>query len=65
MVTLESNCVDCGRPERCGSCKLHKYTPHYYCDICGHLLDEDNHYIVNNQDYCEECLLNEFKRRYE
>lgn len=65
MKKFESDCVMCGRPERCGSCKFNEKLPHYYCDKCGCPLDEYDHYIVNNQDYCEGCLLSEFKRRDE
>jgi hypothetical protein len=63
MKKTENDCVDCGRPEYCSCCTLNEYTEHYYCDICGCPLDEDSHYIANGQDYCENCLLEEHKRR--
>ena len=58
MKKIESNCVDCGKPERCGSCKLHKYTEHYYCDKCG---TEGILYHYNNKELCIDCLSEFFK----
>lgn len=61
MKKIENECVDCGQPCRGNACP-YRNVPRYYCDICGDLLDRYNHYVVDNQDYCEECLLDEFRR---
>ena len=56
MQRMQDDCVDCGRPEYCGSCELNKYAQHFYCDRCGCELDPSEVYDEDGQDLCEDCL---------
>jgi hypothetical protein len=54
MKKFESDCVMCGRPERCGSCRFNEKLPHYYCDKCEH---QDTLYRYNGEELCIDCLI--------
>lgn len=55
MITYTNECVDCGLPCLGSDCPL-RNTPHYYCDICGEELSQEDIYIKDD-DYivCNDC----------
>lgn len=55
MITYTDECVDCGLPCLGSICSL-RHTPHYYCDICGDELYQEEIYSIND-DYivCNDC----------
>ena len=61
MVTYTDECVDCkymGLP--CyGRCCSNRHVPHLYCDKCKREVDILREY--NGDQFCEECILKEFK----
>lgn len=64
MVKYENHCSDCdtpGYPCMGASCPLLKVEVHY-CDECGEELDDI--YDVDDEELCEECLKERFKRCY-
>lgn len=58
---IESDCVDCGLPCLGNSCRYHNMTT-YYCDVCG---SEGAEYIINGDDYCEDCAKKYLKDAFE
>lgn len=62
MTKLENRCCDCaapGYPCLGMSCSLRRVEVHY-CDRCGEELDEI--YDVGDEELCERCLREEFRR---
>lgn len=61
MKQYEDHCYDCCTDGRClgGACP-YKNVPVYYCDKCGDELSE--RYVVDDEDYCEYCLKETFKK---
>ena len=62
MLLYENHCCDCaapGYPCRGSSCP-NRRVPVYYCDKCGAELDEV--YEVGNEELCEDCLKDMFRR---
>ena len=59
MIIYENDCVGCGLPCLGSSCPL-THVPHYYCDICGQdiweedIYSEDDGYIICNNCHEEE-----------
>ena len=63
MKRIENHCCDCavpGYPCRGDACPLRRVEV-YYCDKCGCELEEV--YEVDDEVFCEECLLNKFLRK--
>ena len=56
MKRIESDCVDCGRPEFCGTCEFNRRSAHYYCDKCQFEIEPDEVYIEDGKELCEYCL---------
>lgn len=52
MRKVENHCVDCGLPCLGKSCRYID-VPVYYCNKCG---DEDVKYVIDEKDYCEDCV---------
>jgi hypothetical protein len=64
MIEYENRCCGCatpGYPCLGSACDLRR-VPVYYCDGCGIELDEDEIYEVDDDDLCEECLKERFKK---
>lgn len=62
MVKYENHCCDCatpGYPCRGSECPLRKVEV-YYCDKCGEELDEI--YEADDEELCEDCLKERFRR---
>ena len=62
MVKIENHCCDCatpGYPCQGASCSLTRVEVHY-CDKCGEELDEI--YEVEDEELCEYCLKEMFRR---
>lgn len=53
----ESACVGCGISPcmHCGAVTV------YICDKCGDEIDSDEHYKVDDEDLCENCLKDRFR----
>lgn len=63
MKRIENHCCDCavpGYPCRGDACPLRRVEV-YYCDKCGCELEEV--YEVDDEEFCEDCLLNKFLRK--
>ena len=64
MIRYENHCVGCrsmGLPCLGASCS-NKNVPVYYCDTCGEELNPDEMYEVDDEDLCEECLKERFRK---
>ena len=64
MVQYENHCCECaapGYPCSGSACPLRK-VPVYYCDKCGEELDDEDIYEVDDEELCEECLKEMFRR---
>ena len=64
MVKIENHCCDCATPSypcRGNLCPLRKVRVHY-CDKCGEEIDDDI-YDVDDQELCEDCVLDMFRRK--
>lgn len=64
MQRIENDCCGCAVPAYpClgNTCPL-RNAVHYYCDKCKVEIGEDEIYDVGGQDYCEDCLKEEFKK---
>ena len=62
MIKIENHCCDCAVPAypcRGTSCPLRRVKVRY-CDHCGEELDEV--YEVDDEELCEECLKNKFRK---
>ena len=64
MVRYENHCCDCATPNypcRGSACSLTNVEVHY-CDNpkCGDELDEI--YMVDDKEFCEECLKEMFRK---
>ena len=62
MREIVNMCCDCaapGYPCRGSACP-NRRVPVYYCDKCGAELDEV--YEVGNEELCEDCLKDMFRR---
>lgn len=55
MIIYENECVGCDLPCLRSSCSL-THVPHYYCDICGDELSQEDIYNKDD-DYiiCNDC----------
>ena len=63
MVRIENHCCNCavpGYPCRGSACPETRVKV-YYCDKCGEEIYDDI-YEVDDQDLCEECLKNIFRK---
>ena len=61
MVKYENDCIGCaapGYPCLGESCR-YRNVKHLYCDDCGD--DVDKLYCVDDQELCEDCLLEHFE----
>ena len=63
MVKTENQCVDCGLPCLGSSCPNRNVKVHY-CDKCNDKLSYDEMYEVDDEELCEECLKEKFRRRW-
>jgi hypothetical protein len=65
MIKYENQCKDCavpGYPCRGSSCP-ERHVPVYYCDKCGAEIPDDEIYIVDSEDLCEDCLKDMFRKK--
>lgn len=63
MTRIENHCCNCavpGYPCRGDACPLRRVLVSY-CDKCGCELEDI--YDVDDEELCEECLLNKFLRK--
>ena len=62
MIKIENHCCDCAAPGYpcLGSSCPNRHVEVYYCDKCGEELGEV--YEVEDEHYCENCLLNLFRK---
>lgn len=61
---IEDGCVGCPPEMGClgSSCpnkNIRVYS--YFCDKCGDEFDAEELYVVDGDDICAECLLNEYQ----
>lgn len=63
MKRYEDHCCDCADGRCLGRACPYKNVPVYYCDFCGAEIDE--RYVVDGEDYCEDCLKETFKKSLE
>lgn len=64
MLKIENHCCNCavpGYPCRGSLCSLRKVKV-YYCDKCETEIDGDI-YDVDDQELCEDCVLDMFRRK--
>ena len=62
MLTIENHCVDC---EVCrGYACANRHVEVHYCDKCDEELALDSIYEVDEQELCENCLKERFKKSW-
>lgn len=57
---IENECVSCGLPcmgSACPNRNVHRY----YCDRCGQEFESTELYVVDGEDVCSDCILNEYQ----
>lgn len=57
---IENECVSCGLPcmgSACPNRNVHRY----YCDRCGQEFESIELYVVDGEDVCSDCILNEYQ----
>lgn len=57
---IENECVSCGLPcmgSACPNRNVHRY----YCDRCGLEFESTELYVVDGEDVCSDCILNEYQ----
>ena len=61
MVKYENHCVDCGLPCIGDACPNRNVLVHY-CDKCNDEIPDGDVYGVDNDDWCESCLKEMFRK---
>ena len=64
MVRIENHCCDCavpGYPCRGAQCPNRRVEV-YYCDKCGEELPYDGIYEADDEDLCEDCLKEKYRK---
>ena len=67
MVRIENQCCGCatpGYPCLGSACSLTSVEVRV-CDECECEIDEDDTYIVDDQELCEYCVLDRFRKKKE
>ena len=61
MVKYENDCIGCAAPgyPRLGESCRYRNVKHLCCDDCGD--DVEKLYCVDDQELCEDCLLEHFE----
>ena len=57
---IENEGVSCGLPcmgSACPNRNVHRY----YCDRCGQEFESTELYVVDGEDVCSDCILNEYQ----
>ena len=64
-VTFENECVGCPPEIGClgDSCPNRKVA-HYFCDKCDAEVSLEDLYEVDDEDLCEDCLKEKFRKEY-
>jgi formylmethanofuran dehydrogenase subunit E len=60
-IRIENHCVDCGIHCLGSICPRRRVEVHY-CDKCGEELPDDEIYEADDEELCEECLKERFKK---
>ena len=62
MLRYKNHCCDCATPNYpCrGSICPNRNVPVYYCDKCGDEITEV--YLANDEELCEDCLKEMFRK---
>ena len=59
---IENECVSCSSGIGClGSACPNRNVHRYYCDRCGQEYESNELYVVDGEDVCAECLLNDYQ----
>ena len=62
MRTIEDECVGCPKEMGClGDNCRYKNVHRYFCDKCGDEFDAEELYVVDGEDVCSDCILNEYQ----
>ena len=64
MLKIENHCCDCaapGYPCRGSICPRRRVEVHY-CDKCGEELPDDEIYEADDEELCEDCLKERFRK---
>ncbi len=66
MRVFENQCCSCATPAYpcIGSACPNRNVLVYYCDICNSPIEEGHLYCVDEEDVCEDCLKNKFRKDY-
>lgn len=59
MIQYQNDCCDCSSPgfPCIGSrCEL-LHAPHYFCDMCGEEVGDDELYWFEGQQLCSYCII--------
>lgn len=60
-MAFNCNGIGCNTPGDCESCRQTNCEKTYNCDICGEKL-EDEYWQIDGNDYCENCLTENYQR---
>ena len=65
MIRIENRCVECGIDEGCmGDACPNRRVEVHYCDRCDEELALGEVYEVDEEELCEECLKERFKKTW-
>lgn len=60
--TIENECVGCPPEMGClGSACPKRNVHRYYCDKCGQEYESNELYVVDGEDICSDCILDEYQ----
>lgn len=64
MLKYENRCCGCAAPGYpcMGSSCPNRNVEVYYCDKCGEEIDEDDVYDDGEEELCEYCLLDKYRK---
>ena len=60
MRKVTNECVSCGLPCLGDACPNRRVV-RWYCDECKQRFDEDELYVVEDEELCADCLTRKFK----
>ena len=64
-VVFEDNCLDCPPELGCmGDACPNRREAHYFCDKCDEEVSPEGLYEVDDEDLCENCLKDLFRKEY-
>ena len=67
MQRIENDCCNCANETYpcLGHTCPRRHVLHVYCDKCDEEIGEDEIYVVDGEELCEDCLKNKFRVKWD